>query len=230
MLDDVVDGMKMVSDAISQIQKIVNAIETGRDYLKVKHPEVEEEVSLLLRELSKNVSLIKQASAIITNFRFAASSEDEVNQLTRFNDYYIKSKAEADDLRLHIEDLRSHCSQVRGYAFSITDKTQVNGFSGIFELFGLSDKKKEEELGGYLDRLAYEDFEVANSAEIMLGFVHKALSDIQSSLETDGLMTEENISKAAKLLAQYSVTFEKMEECSILTLSSIRKTISELRI
>lgn len=230
MIDDVIDGMKMVSDAVNQIQKIVNAIETGRDYLKVKHPEVEVGVSLLLRELSKNVSLIKQSSAIITNFRFAASSENEENQLTRFNEYYIKSKTEADDLLLHIGDLRSHCSQVRGYAFSITDKTKVNGFKGMFELFGLSDKKKEEELGTYLDRLAYEDFEVANSAEIMLEFVHKALADIQSSLETDGLMKEENISKTAKLLAQYSATFEEMEERSILTLSSLRKTISELRI
>lgn len=229
MLKDVLDGIKMVSDAIGHIQKITRAINTGRDYLKVKHPDVEDEVSLLLEELSRNVSLIKQASSIITNFRFSASSSTELNQLSRFNDYYIKSKKEVDDLRCSIDDLRTHCSKIRGYAFSITDKEGMNGIMELFCILGLQDRKKEEELGTYLDQLAYEDFAVSNSAEAIVSFVHDALADIQGALETDGLMQEENIPKAAKLLMEYGEVFDEMEKEAIVTLSEMRKTISEVK-
>ena len=61
--------------------------------------------------------------------------------------------------------------------------------------------KKTIELGEKLDRLAGEDFAVANSAEKMLECLERALKDVQDALGGAGTMDPERVPDAAALLA-----------------------------
>jgi len=103
MVKDIIEGLKIVSDSIKSVKKIVGAVNSGIEYLKTKHPAVKEDVRALVLELRSSVGVIKQASSVLTNFRFALSAELQGSELVRFNNYYIKSKTETQFLRDHIE-------------------------------------------------------------------------------------------------------------------------------
>ncbi len=211
MLKDVLDGLKMVSEGIKNVKDIAEAVRSGTNYLRAKHPDVRDDLKALVQELRKSLNVVKQASAILTNFRFAVAADARGLELARFNDYFIKSKGQAQDLRDHIEDLRTHCSKIREHAVKITGSATAPGFATLFGLLGLSSPAREAELGCKLDQLAYEDFQVANSADLMVTCLEEALKDIQNALGSGGMMRPDKIPDAAALLSQYGPPFEDME-------------------
>lgn len=222
MVKDVVDGLKLVADGIKSVKTIADAIKSGEDYLKAKHPEVQPDLRAMLAELGKSLFVIKRASAVLTNFRFAIANDAQSAELSRFNDYFIQSKAEAQLLRDRIEDLRTHCSKIREHGSKISGSATAMGFAKIFSLLGLNSPERELELGEQLDKLAYEDFAVANSAEQMLGCLEGALKDVQNALGNGGSMYPEKVPDAAALLAEYGPEFETMEERALEAVKEIR--------
>lgn len=228
MIKDVVDGLKLVADGIDSVKTIADAIKSGTKYLKVKHPEVQMDLRAMLTELGKSLFVIKQASAVLTNFRFAVANDVKGTELTRFNEYFIKSKTDAQLLRERIEDLRTHCSKIREHGSKISGSATAAGFAKIFSLLGLNSPKRELELGEQLDKLAYEDFAVANSAEQMLACLEGALKDVQNALGDSGSMYPENVPIAAALLAEYGPEFEKSEERAAEAVKEIRQLVQAL--
>ena len=228
MLKDVVDGLNLVADGIKSVKTIAEAIKNGRDYLKAKHPEIQSDLRAMVLELGKSLFVIKEASAVLTNFRFAVATDTQGTELARFNDYFIKSKTEAQHLRDRIEDLRTHCSKVREHASRISGSATATGFAKIFALLGLNSPEKEKELGERLDKLAYEDFALANSAERMLKCLEDALRDVQNVLGHGGAMFPKNIPNAAALLSEYGPEFEKMEESASEAVKEARDLVKEL--
>lgn len=229
MLKDVVDGLKLVAEGIKSIKTIADAISSGKDYIKAKHPDIRNDLRLMVDELRKSILLIKRASAVLTNFRFAVSAVGQDLELARFNDYFIQSKTEAQHLEDHIDDLRSHCSKVREHGSKIGGESSVSGFTKVFTLLGLNSPEREKKLGKQLDQLANEDFSVANSAQTMLTCLVGALRDVQNALGDGGAMHPENVPQAAVLLAKYGQEFERMEEQAAQAVKEIRELISELR-
>jgi len=108
MLKEVIDGIKMVAEGIESVKTIAEAVKSGKDYVKSKHPEVKSDLQAMIEELGKSIFVIKRASAVLTNFRFAVSTDVKGTELTRFNEYFIQSKTETQHLSDHIEDLRTH--------------------------------------------------------------------------------------------------------------------------
>lgn len=227
MIKEVIEGLKLVADGIKSVQEIAKAVKTGKDYVKAKHVEVQSDLRLMIDELSKNLSLIKRTSAVLTNFRFAVSSDGRGSELARFNDYFIQSKTEAQYLRDHINDLRTHCSKIREHGIKISGST--TGFVRIFNLLGLNSPEKEKELGEQLDKLANDDFSVANSAEKMLDCLEMALEDVQNALGEGGLMYPEKVPDAAALLDEYGSAFGKMEEEAAIAVKNIQEVVKALR-
>jgi len=228
MLRDVIDGLKLVADGIQSIKTITEAIKSGKDYVKAQHPEVQSDLRAMVQELGKNLIVIKRASAVLTNFRFAISTDVQGLELARFNDYFIRSKEEEEHLRQHTEDLRTHCSKIREHAMAITGSAGASGFAKIFSLLGLHSPKREMELGEKLDKLAYEDFAVANSAGKMLECLEGALRDVQHALGNGGAMYPEKVPVAARLLGDYGAEFEPMEYRAVEAVEDIRKLVAEL--
>jgi hypothetical protein len=94
---------------------------------------------------------------------------------------------------------------------------------------GLNSPERERQLGEKLDKLAYEDFAIAKSAEKMLDCVDGALKDVQSALGDGGAMYTSNVPAAAALLAQYCPTFENMDDLATDGVRQIRSVIQTLK-
>jgi hypothetical protein len=182
----------------------------------------------VVEELEKSLDVIKQASAVLTNFRFAIASDALGTELARFNDYFIKSKTDVQQLRQHIDDLRTHCTKVREHASRISGLATAPEFAKIFTLLGMNSPEKEKELGEQLDALAYEDFSIANSAERMLDCLEDALKDVQNELGESGAMFPQDVPKAAALLAEHAREFGMMEDTASEAVSMTRDLVKEL--
>ena len=59
MLKDIIDGLKLVSDGISSVKSIAKAIKTGKDYVSSKHPEIRDDLRLMLVEQLNRTSTQK---------------------------------------------------------------------------------------------------------------------------------------------------------------------------
>lgn len=229
MIKDVIDGLKLVADGIESVKTIVDAVKSGKEYVATKHPDMQNDLRLLVDELRKSLLLTKRASAVLTNFRFAVSADNQGFDLARFNDYFIQSKTEAQHLENHIDDLRTHCSKIREHAQRIGGAAGVTGFTKFFTLLGLNSPEREKQLGEQLDKLAYEDFAVANSAAKMLDCLVTALKGVQNALGNGGVMHPENVPNAAALLAEYGPEFERIEEQAAEAVKDIRELVKELQ-
>ena len=228
MIVNVFEGLKLVAEGIENIKDIVDAVKSGRDYLKLKHPELRSDLRALILELRKNVNLIKQASSVLTNFRFAITEDAMGEELARFNRYFIDSKAQTDNIRAHIDDLRSRCSKIRDHGKRIAGQATAAGFAKFFNLLGLGDTEREVQLGIQLDKLSYQDFDAANAAELMVECLELALWEVQDTLGSNGLMLPEGVPAAAALLAQYGRAFEEMEEGATVISKEIRLLAEDL--
>jgi hypothetical protein len=230
MLKDIIEALKDVAKGIDSVKTIAEAVKSGKDYIETKHPEVRNDLRLLVGELQKSMSLIKRASAVLTNFRFAISASADVqgSELVRFNEYFIQSKTEAHFLEEHIDDLRTHCSKIRTHGTKIGGEATVAGFTKIFTLLGLNSPQREQKLGQQLVKLANDDDDVANSAASMLKCLVSALKYVQNALGVGGAMHPENVAAAAALLAEYGPEFERMEEQAAQAVKDIRELVKEL--
>lgn len=228
MLKEVIDDLKQVKEGIETVKEIVEAIKTGEHYVKTKHPEIQNDLRAMVDELGKNLLVIKKASSVLTNFRFGISAGVTEAEITRFNDYFIKSKAEAQDVRNSIEDLRTHCGKIRTYASKIIASEPSKGYAKIFEFIGLKSTKREKELGIKLDKLAFGDFAVANSAEQMVICLELSLKDVQNSLGSGGTMDPDRVILAAGLLEEYGLKFEEMEKSADKASKDVRTLIETL--
>lgn len=228
MLKDILDGLKLVAEGIKNVRTIAEAVKDGEAYIRVHHPDVQATLRALLAELEKSLVLVKQASGVLTNFRFAVSTDGRSSELARFNDYFIKAKADEQYLRKNIEDLRTHCSKVRAQAGKIAGGTGVSAFATLFGYLGLRSADREKELAEKLDKLAYEDFAIANSAQKMLECLTGALKDVQDALGTGGAMYPQNVPAAAALLGTLGPPFSDMEELASDSARDLRSVIEEL--
>lgn len=123
---------ELVTEGIDSVKTIAEAVKSGKDYIEAKHPEVRSDLRLMVDELQKSLLLIKRASAVLTNFRFAIYADVQGSELVRFNDYFIQSKTEAQHLENHIDDLRTHCSKIRKHGTKIGGEATVAGFTKVF--------------------------------------------------------------------------------------------------
>lgn len=230
MLTDVIEGLKLVAEGIENVQKIAEAVKSGKDYLKTNHAEAQSALRAMIGELSKSVLTIKKVSAVLTNYRFSIATDSQGAELARFNEHFISSKDETERLRQNLENLRTHCSKVRKHAGAISESVTAPGLTDMFrDLLGLRSPEKEKELGEKLDKLSFEDFAVANSANQMLECLELALQDVQNTLGNGGAAYPENIPAAAALLRQYGLEFAKMEDHAVAAIKIIQEAVDELK-
>ena len=228
MIKEISDGLKLVADGIKSIKTIADAVKEGRRYVGATHPEIKKDLVLMVEEMRKNLRVVSDASAVLTRFKFAIAPDTGSAELARFNNYFIKQQSKAADLREHVEGLQGHCSVIREHAENISGAATAEGFAILFEKLGLKSPKREKELGKKLDRLAYEDFEVARMTEIMLTCLDSALEHVQSTLGNDGAMHLKNVKSAASMLNEYARSFEKLEKPARKASNDIKDLVKEL--
>jgi hypothetical protein len=228
MLAQVLDDLKMVSEAISHVKSIVAAIREGTDYLRARHPELRAELQRLVAELRKTILLIVDASALLTGFRFAVTATSDDREAVRFNEHFMEQARKVRLLRDQIEDLRTHCSAVRAHAQKLGDSVGISGFQSIFSRLGITAPERRLELANKLDKLAFEDFQVANGAATMFKCLDAALDDVQAALGGPGSMDPKNVPVAAALLGQYAAALRPVQRDATDTSDAIDAAIADL--
>lgn len=226
LLKEVVEGLGLMKEGLENVTAIVEAVKDGRAYLQQYHPEARKDVELLLLELQKNLVLIAEVSGVVMRFRF--DSGPSGSALQRFNDYYITQGGKAASLRQQIDQLRTRCSVVRQHASNVSEGVGSTAFQKFFEKLNVQAVMRRAELGVILDRLAYEDFANARSADAAIDCLEAALGDVQRALETDGVMRVENVPEAAALMKQYADNFAPFESQCQKTGSRITALVAEL--
>jgi hypothetical protein len=53
MVNDMIDGLKLVADGIESVKTIAEAVKSGKDYIKSKHPQVRSDLRAMVGELGK---------------------------------------------------------------------------------------------------------------------------------------------------------------------------------
>jgi len=228
IVKEVIDGLEAIANAIKNVKEIGAAVKEGRDYLAKNHPEAKADMALMVAELRKSMELVADASAVLTRFQFALSSDVRGRELVRFNEYFIHHNAQAEFLRSHLDDLRGHCAKIREHAAKIEKAATVAGFARIFAMLGLMSPQREADLAEKLDKLAYEDFNVANSAKRMLDCVQSALRHVQSALGVGGMLPE-NVPSAAALLGEYARAFEPLERSARAAADATREAAEAIK-
>lgn len=228
IVKEVIDGLESIAKSIKNIKEISAAVKEGKKYLDNRHPDVKDDIKLMVNELRKSMGVVAEASAVLSRFRFTVSADMRSSELVRFNTYFIHHKQQAQFIKDSLEDLRGHCSKIREHAMKLTDSATVDGFARLFAKLGLRSPERERDLGEKLDRLAYEDFAVANSAMQMERCLDMALNEIQNSLGNKGVMHEENVPKAAALLDEYARAFAPLEASARTAANEVQELINTL--
>src|SRR4051812_38299793 len=124
MIGEVRDALALVADSISHIRTLSEAIREGKEYLRTTHPQVKEDLIVMCEEMRKSASALAAASSIVTHFRFvigdALSSE-----ASRFNDYLVESKSQAETLEQQIDSMRGHCTVIEAHAEAVEDAAEA---------------------------------------------------------------------------------------------------------
>jgi len=95
LLKEAAEAIKSVADGVEHIQKIAKAVRDGRDYLKLKHPEIRADLSGMCAEMRNTLTAIAAASAILTHFRFTVAGSAVDSEPRAFNDHLIAHKEKA---------------------------------------------------------------------------------------------------------------------------------------
>src|SRR5438552_2258022 len=112
---EVADALELVADAIRNTREIVKAVTDGREFLKRYHPEARKDLTLLLEEVGRSLTGLVQVSKVVTAFQFTVAGAGRDLEPSRFNNYVIQSRADLQELRAHIVELRARCSRVNEY-------------------------------------------------------------------------------------------------------------------
>jgi hypothetical protein len=223
IVKETLDALEAVAKAIENIEAIVEAVRDGKDYLAKKHPEAMAHVAAMLGEMRKTMGVVRDGSAVLTGFWFAADNAS----LRDFNALYRGHLRRAQELEAQIENLRGHCTVIRDHAFAMQVKEIKGGwpFLWVGEMLGLSSAAREHELGQRLDKLAYEDGAVANAAGQMLGALNSSLRSVQEALGSDRVADPANVAAAGALLAEHAAAFDPLEKEAEKAAAAIEKLV-----
>lgn len=226
----VLGALDIVATAIENVRTIGEAVREGKDYLDKKHPEAKKDVVVMLQEMAKTTKFVREASAVITAFRFVKDSDASA---TEFNKLWVKQNAEAKYFRDNLDALRSHCGVIRQHA----DKIAVEALNGdkdykvLFgSLFGLSSPMRDADLAARLARLANDDYDVEQTARLLLETIERALEAVHEAVMSDEDMIDPaRLPAGAAILRQCREKFTPIERKAEEARVSVTKLIADLQ-
>ena len=228
IVTEVSDGIKLVTDGIENIQKIYRAVRDGKNYLITKHPQVKLEVAEMIIEMRKTLQAIAAASSLITHFRFNVSDQAVQTEPSRFNDYLMQYKAEAQHIEILLDSMRGHCHKIRHHAENMEAEAGRANLANMLKFFGLRSDEREKELSAALNRVYDEEMEFHSNVWNMRMILEKSLDDIGRKLGPPGTMDAKNVPEAAKALGEYATHFSKLESDANHAALDLQRLVDEL--
>lgn len=222
--DNVIDGIKMLSESVDNIKNIIASIKTGVDYVKRSHPDVSGDLIAMSQQMSDTLDALTMASSLVTRFSFTTAGSAVDNEPTRFNDFYRDNIGDENLLRQKIDSLRGHCHIIKTHAEALDQRASEKGLNSFLNLLNIRSSEKELELSDRLDQIYNEEMEIHLTVYTMAGVVHNAMEDVNNCLAGN----PKNISQAAALLNEYRQPFSRLQSDCLSVADDIKRLILSL--
>ncbi|OPY13841.1 MAG: hypothetical protein A4E66_00612 [Syntrophus sp. PtaB.Bin001] len=102
-LTEILDGVEAIAKSISDLGKIIEAIQKGKDYFEKRYKDAKNDVKEILEEINKTLITTSSATSILTHFSFVDDPKSYAADLREFNNRIVDGKSEIDRLR------QDHC-------------------------------------------------------------------------------------------------------------------------
>ncbi len=224
-LQDVLDGIDIVSKAINNVGEITEAIKKGKGYLENRYPDAKEDVCKILREMNETLITTSGATAIITSFSFIGEPSQYADDLREFNNRMVEGKSEIVHLRQNIDEYRGHCSVIQNHAAKIEKGNNLDSF---FRIFGIKSSQENMELSERLKSIYNEEEAHYVTVYGLCDNLERAIDHVHETLGAPGLLQPQSVPEGQVLLAEYRTAFKKVESESNFRVMQIRKLIREL--
>jgi len=225
---EVVDLLKDVTEGIEHIRTVAKAVQEGKDYLKLKHPEIRKDLVAMCTEMRNTLTAVAAASAVLTHFRFTIAGSERDSEPARFNDHFIAHKEKAAQVSTSLLAMRGHCHVIKRHVDELREKAESWNLSRLLLLFGIDSAERDRQVAVSLQDI-YDD--ETQGYRLVIGLsraLQLALDDVGKTLGPAGSMSPASVPTAAALLGAYADVFSKLETTSNYLALDIQQSIDAL--
>ena len=228
IVKDVADALKGVAEGIEHVQTVAKAIRDGKDFLKVKHPEVRSDLVAMCTELRNTSTAVAAASAVLTHFRFTVAGSALDTEPARFNDHLIAHKEKAALVSQSLHAMRGHCHAIKEHVDRLRTRAKSLNFDRLLLLFGIDSAARDREVATALQNIYDEEIQGYQLVHLLSFALQRTLAEIANALGPSGTMLPENVPRAAALLGEYASAFSALETRSNYLALDLQQTIDAL--
>jgi hypothetical protein len=226
---NLMDAIKGVAEGIEHIQTIATAVREGRDYLKLKHPEIKKDLVAMCVEMRNTLTGIAAASAVLTHFRFTISGSAVDSEPRAFNNHLIAHKERAQMVSQSLHAMRGHCHVIKEHADRLRKRADSLRLDRLLLLFGIDSAKRDKEVANALQDIYDEEMQAYRLSNQLGLALQLALNEISKALGPPGSMLPENVPAAAALLGEYADAFSRLESTSNYVALDLQQSIDALQ-
>jgi hypothetical protein len=208
---EVTDALKDVAEGIEHIRTVAQAVRDGKDYLKLKYPEIGNDLAAMCAELRNTSTAVAAASAILTHFRFTTAGSDLDRQPARFNDHLIAHKEKAAQVSRSLEAMRGHCHVIAQHVAKLEQQATALHLGRLLLLFGIDSTARDKQVATALRNIYDEEMQGYRLVQRLSLALQRALDEVSRELGPAGGMLPANVQTAAALLGEYADAFSKLE-------------------
>jgi hypothetical protein len=211
IVKEVADGIQAVSEGIQHIRTVAKAVNDGLDYLKLRHPDIQNDLAAMCAEMRNTSIAVAAASAVLTHFRFTIAGSALDSEPARFNDHLIAHKEKAAKVSASLHALRGHCHVIARQVDQLRQKAASLNLGRLLLLFGIDAAKREQEVLRALEDIYNEEMQGYRLVHGLSQSLQRALDDVGSALGPPGTALPQNVPTAAALLGEYADAFSALE-------------------
>jgi hypothetical protein len=219
IVKEAADALKAVADGIGHIRTVAKAVSDGKDYLKLKHPEIKKDLAAMCAQMRNTSVAVAAASAVLTHFRFTVAGNAMDREPARFNDLLVAHKATAQRVTSSLHALRGHCHVIKQHADALHARAKSLNLDRLLLLFGIDSAERDKTVEAALQDIYDEESQAYRLvAELSLA-LRLSLDDVANALGPKGTMLPSNVPIAAVRLGEYADAFGPLEStCNYLVL------------
>jgi uncharacterized protein YoxC len=226
IIKDISDTVEIVAKSVKNIQEISKAVKTGVGYLKIKHPEVKDDLKAMCIELQKTCDAISKSSSVITHFKFNGSPQAIQSEPTRFNEHYKEYKLNSTYAQNVILELKGSCFKIKQH---IGKYEEPSTGKSIFTFLGMHDQEKEDKLFEAVQRIYNDELDFINIVHHLGKAITESINHISKSMEHNNMMDYTLVPVAASLLNAYATQFLNLELSALEAKEELANLIDDLK-
>jgi hypothetical protein len=229
IIKEVTEAPKDVAEGIDHIRTLANAVRDGRDYFKLKHPDIQQDLAKMCVEMRNTSTAVAAASAVLTHFRFTVAGIALDTEPARFNDHLIAHKEKAALVSTSLHAMRGHCHIIKEHVDKLSAKAQSMSLGRLLLLFGLDSAERDRQVAKALQNIYDEEMQGYRLVTQLSVALRLALDDVAAKLGPAGSMLPANVPVSAALLGEYADAFSSLETTSNDLAHDLQESIDALQ-